>query len=70
MLERGQTSRAPGKVTDGLRRDWRGKASKAEFAGLVMESLCAGKEERSGAGQGSSPSKRLVLHETMRVQWD
>jgi FimV-like protein len=65
MLERGHLASAR-KVTDGLRRDWRGKAE-AEFAGLVMESLCAGKEEdRARARQLTEQA--LVLHETMRVQ--
>jgi tetratricopeptide (TPR) repeat protein len=67
MLERGNTESAR-RVTQELRRDWRGNAQ-GEFAALVMDSLCAGQEGQMDKAR-ESLGKALAMHETMQGEAD
>jgi FimV-like protein len=67
MLERGNTENAR-RVTQELRRDWRGSAE-GEFAALVMDSLCAGQEGQADKAR-ESLEKALALRETMEGDAD
>jgi len=63
MLERGHTEGAR-KVTQELRRDWRG-SSQGELAALVMDSLCA-EQEGEPARAKQALEKALALHEALQ----
>jgi len=63
MLERGHTEGAR-KVTQELRRDWRG-SSQGELAALVMDSLCA-EQEGEPAKAKQALEKALALHEALQ----
>jgi thioredoxin-like negative regulator of GroEL len=67
MLDRGNTESAR-RVTQELRRDWRGNAQ-GEFAALIMDSLCAGQEGQADKAR-ESLGKALALHETMQDDAD
>jgi FimV-like protein len=58
MLDRGHTDGVK-KITQELRRDWRG-SKQGEFAALVMESLCAEKEGEPAKAK-QALEKALVL---------
>lgn len=67
MLDRGHTEGAQ-KVTQELRRDWRG-SKPGEFAAMVMESLCL---EKSGEPDKARQAleKALVMHEALQGEAD
>ena len=65
MLDRGHTEGVK-KVTQELRRDWRG-SKQGELAALVMESLCAEQEGEPGKAK-QSLEKALVLHDRLLVE--
>ena len=67
MLDRGNTESAR-RVTQELRRDWRGNAQ-GEFAALIMDSLCAGQEGQADKAR-ESLNKALALRETMQGDAD
>jgi tetratricopeptide (TPR) repeat protein len=67
MLDRGDTESAR-RVTQELRRDWRGNAQ-GEFAALIMDSLCAGQEGQADKAR-ESLEKALALRETMQGNAD
>ena len=67
MLDRGHTEGAR-RVTQELRRDWRGDA-RGELAALVMDSLCAGQEGEPAKAR-QTLEKALALHETMQGDAD
>ena len=62
MVERGHTEAAK-RVTDELRRDWRGN-KQGELAALVMEGLCAEKEGDSAKAK-RAVEQAIALHETL-----
>ncbi|MDR2614320.1 MAG: tetratricopeptide repeat protein [Candidatus Accumulibacter sp.] len=63
LLDRGRTDGAR-RVTQELRRDWRGN-SQGEFAALVMDSLCSNQEGESEKAR-QSLEKALSLHDAMQ----
>ncbi len=65
MLERGATEGAR-KVTDELRRTWRGHRP-GELAALVMDSLCADREGNQAKAR-TTVEQALVLHEALREE--
>jgi tetratricopeptide (TPR) repeat protein len=67
LLDRGQTDGAQ-RVTQELRRDWRGN-SQGEFAAMVMDSLCANQQGESTKAK-QFLEKALAMHDAMRDDAD
>ncbi|MER2624823.1 MAG: FimV/HubP family polar landmark protein [Accumulibacter sp.] len=63
MVDRGHTTAAR-RITDELRRDWRG-SRQGEFAALVMESLCANKEGDPAKAR-QAVEKALLLNDALK----
>jgi len=63
MVDRGHTAAAR-RITDELRRDWRG-SRQGEFAALVMESLCANREGDPGKAR-QAVEKALLLNDALK----